>query len=116
MTTETIKIVVLNDGATYSGVEGATLQVITDSQHDELCEGAEPNDLEDALLFNLAPLPELVKRTLELIAHYHKPMPDGSVGMQSMTPAQRQCWDALIETLGRCMVELYPNEAPKAHT
>lgn len=40
-----IPIIVLDDGETYSGVDGASICLITDEQHEELMEGMEPSDL-----------------------------------------------------------------------
>ncbi len=34
-----IPIIVLDDGDTYSGVDGASICLITDEQHEELMEG-----------------------------------------------------------------------------
>ncbi len=68
MTESTHTIVVLDDGETYSGADGATLQVITDAQHEDLCEGAEPDDLEPVAAYDIGALPELlsiVERFLE---------------------------------------------------
>ena len=40
-----IPIIVLDDGDTYSGVDGASICLITNEQHEELMEGMEPSDL-----------------------------------------------------------------------
>ena len=66
MTETTHTIVVLDDGETYSGADGATLQVITDAQHEDLCEGAEPDDLEPVAAYDIAALPDLLEALKEV--------------------------------------------------
>ena len=39
-------IVVLDDGETFSGVDGASICVITDEQHEKLCEGYSLSDID----------------------------------------------------------------------
>lgn len=38
-------ILVLNDGDTWSGVDGCSLCIITEEDHEQLCEGLEPSDI-----------------------------------------------------------------------
>ena len=41
-----IPIIVLDDGETYSGVDGASICLITPEDHEKLMEGMEPCDLD----------------------------------------------------------------------
>ena len=41
-----IPIIVLDDGETYSGVDGASICLITEDQHEELMGGMEVSDLD----------------------------------------------------------------------
>ena len=60
MNTETTHtIVVLDDGETWGG--DGTLQVITDEQHDALCEGKEPDDFNPIAYYNIAALSDLLE-------------------------------------------------------
>ena len=44
---KTYRILVLNDGETWGGVEGASICVISEEDHDALCTGEkEPKDIE----------------------------------------------------------------------
>jgi len=43
-----MKILVMNDGATWGGVDGAYIIDITEEQHDALCEGDNLGELTDA--------------------------------------------------------------------
>mgnify|MGYP003123245106 FL=1 len=40
-----IPIIVMNDGETWSGVNGCSLCMITPEQYDRLCEGEEPSNI-----------------------------------------------------------------------
>ena len=57
-----LRIVVLDDGETYSGAEGCTLQVITDEQAEDIMEGADADDMdgEPVATYNVDVLPDLV--------------------------------------------------------
>tara|TARA_R100001594_G_scaffold107682_1_gene142351 strand:- start:52541 stop:52717 length:177 start_codon:yes stop_codon:yes gene_type:complete len=39
-------ILVLSDGETYTGVDGCSICFITPEQHDMLCEGSSPKDID----------------------------------------------------------------------
>ena len=42
-------ILVLNDGETYTGVDGCSLCVITPEQHEMLCEGYSPSNIDPVM-------------------------------------------------------------------
>ena len=64
MNTETTRtIVVLDDGETFGGADGATLNVISLQQCEELCDGGYFADLSGtpASTYNIAALPDLLE-------------------------------------------------------
>jgi hypothetical protein len=46
-------ILVLNDGETWSSVEGCSICMITQAQHSRLCEGEEPSDIDPVMEISL---------------------------------------------------------------
>lgn len=40
-----VAMVVLADGETYGGIDGASIMLITPDAHEKLCEGYQPKDL-----------------------------------------------------------------------
>tara|TARA_R100000231_G_scaffold63213_1_gene51321 strand:+ start:581 stop:745 length:165 start_codon:yes stop_codon:yes gene_type:complete len=48
-----IPIIVLNDGETWSGVDGCSICMITQAQFDRLCEGEEPGDIDPIMEIGL---------------------------------------------------------------
>ena len=69
MNTETTRtIVVLDDGETFGGADGATLNVISHEQHEELCDGGDFADLSGtpASTYNIAALPDLLEALFEV--------------------------------------------------
>ncbi|QDP45927.1 MAG: hypothetical protein Tp1125DCM238401_40 [Prokaryotic dsDNA virus sp.] len=47
-------IVVLDDGETYSGIDGASVCIITDEQHEKLCEGYSLSDIDPVIEIGLS--------------------------------------------------------------
>ena len=48
-----IPILVLNDGDTWSGIDGSSICLITEEDHEMLCQGAEPSDIQPVLELSL---------------------------------------------------------------
>ena len=74
MNTETTRtIVVLDDGETFGGADGATLNVISHEQHEELCDGGDFADLSGtpASTYNIAALPDLLQVCRDCAEHWH---------------------------------------------
>ena len=49
-----IPILVLNDGDTWSGVDGCSICLITEEDHEALCQGSEPSDITPILEIGLS--------------------------------------------------------------
>jgi hypothetical protein len=45
---KTYTIMILNDGSTYTSVDGCEIVTISEAGHDILCEGGEPKDIPDS--------------------------------------------------------------------
>jgi hypothetical protein len=48
-----LAILVLNDGESWSGVDGCSVQLISEKSHEDLCNGAEPTDISPIATFSL---------------------------------------------------------------